>query len=124
MYCFPGRAKLQPILTRRSGRVYLAGDYLRTLYTETVIDQAAERVPVVAQTGAMSTAEAVDLSRHAQATGAAVLMVVAPYCEPLTLDETVDYLRTVADAVDIPIMLYNLPPATGGTLSSRRSRPL
>jgi 4-hydroxy-tetrahydrodipicolinate synthase len=89
----------------------------RRLVVETVIDQAAGRVPVVAQTGALSTAEAVDLSRHAQAAGASVLMVVAPYYEPLTLDETVDYLRTVADAVDIPIMLYNLPAATGVNLT-------
>jgi oxygen-dependent protoporphyrinogen oxidase len=36
-YCFPGRAKLQPVLTRPSKRVFLAGDYLGTLYTETAI---------------------------------------------------------------------------------------
>ena len=36
-YCFPGRGRLQPTLTRRSGRVCLAGDYLGTLYTETAI---------------------------------------------------------------------------------------
>src|SRR5262249_8963581 len=36
-YCFPGRGKLQPTLTRRGGRVFLAGDYLGTLYTETAI---------------------------------------------------------------------------------------
>jgi 4-hydroxy-tetrahydrodipicolinate synthase len=89
----------------------------RRLVVETVIDQAAGRVPVVAQTGAVSTAEAVELSRHAQAAGASVLMVVAPYYEPLTLAETLQYLRTVADAVDIPIMLYNLPGATGVNLS-------
>jgi 4-hydroxy-tetrahydrodipicolinate synthase len=88
----------------------------RRLVVETVIDQAAGGVPVVAQTGAMSTAEAIDLTRHAQAAGASVAMVVAPYYEPLTLDETVHYLRTVADAVDIPIMLYNLPVATGVNL--------
>jgi 4-hydroxy-tetrahydrodipicolinate synthase len=89
----------------------------RRLVVETVIDQTAARVPVVAQTGAVSTAEAVELSRHAQDAGASVLMVVAPYYEPLTLEETVDYLRTVAGAVDIPIMLYNLPGATGVNLS-------
>ncbi|MGI5459796.1 4-hydroxy-tetrahydrodipicolinate synthase [Streptomyces sp. CA-249302] len=88
----------------------------RRLIVETVVDQAAGRVPVVAQTGAVSTREAVDLSRHAQAAGASVLMVVTPYYEPLTLDETLHYLRTVADAVDIPIMLYNLPGATGVNL--------
>jgi 4-hydroxy-tetrahydrodipicolinate synthase len=89
----------------------------RRLVVETVVDQAAGRVPVVAQTGAMSTAEAVDLSRHAEAAGASVLMVVAPYYEPLTVAETVGYLRTVAAAVDIPIMLYNLPAATGVNLT-------
>jgi 4-hydroxy-tetrahydrodipicolinate synthase len=89
----------------------------RRLVVETVVEQAAGRVPVVAQTGALSTAEAIDLSRHAQDAGASVLMLVAPYYEPLTLDETVEYLRTVADAVDLPIMLYNLPAATGVNLS-------
>ncbi|MGO4428502.1 dihydrodipicolinate synthase family protein, partial [Streptomyces sp. MCAF7] len=89
----------------------------RRQVVETVVDQAAGRVPVVAQTGALSTREAVELSRHAQAAGASVLMVVAPYYEPLTLDETLHYLRTVADAVDVPIMLYNLPGATGVNLS-------
>lgn len=89
----------------------------RRQVVETVVDQAAGRVPVVAQTGALSTREAVELSRHAQAAGASVLMVVAPYYEPLTLDETLHYLRTVAGAVDVPIMLYNLPGATGVNLS-------
>ena len=89
----------------------------RRFVVETVIDQTASRVPVVAQTGAMSTAEAVELSRHAEAAGASVLMVVAPYYEPLSLEETLDYLRAVADSVDIPIMLYNLPGATGVNLT-------
>jgi 4-hydroxy-tetrahydrodipicolinate synthase len=89
----------------------------RRFVVETVIDQTASRVPVVAQTGAMSTAEAVELSRHAEAAGASVLMVVAPYYEPLSLEETLDYLRAVANSVDIPIMLYNLPGATGVNLA-------
>lgn len=89
----------------------------RRFVVETVIDQAAGRVPVVAQTGAVSTAEAVELSRHGEEAGASVLMVVTPYYEPLTLDETLRYLRTVAGAVDLPIMLYNLPVATGVNLA-------
>ena len=89
----------------------------RRQIVETVVDQAAGRVPVIAQTGAVSTREAIELSRHAEAAGASILMVVTPYYEPLTLDETLHYLRTVADAVDIPIMLYNLPGATGVNLA-------
>src|SRR5262245_18430013 len=89
----------------------------RRQLVETVIDQTAGRVPVIAQTGAVSTAEAIHLSKHAQAAGASVLMVVAPYVEPLTVQETVHYLKTVAGAVAIPIMLYNLPVATGLNLT-------
>jgi 4-hydroxy-tetrahydrodipicolinate synthase len=90
----------------------LTGDE-RRLVVETVVDQAARRVPVIAQTGATSTAEAIRLSRHAQSAGADVVVVVAPYYEPLSVEETVTYLRSVAGAVDIPVMVYNLPGATG-----------
>ncbi|GAA2866503.1 hypothetical protein GCM10010472_24820 [Pseudonocardia halophobica] len=85
----------------------------RRLVVETVVDQAAGRVPVIAQTGATSTAEAIALSRHAQSVGADVVMTVAPYYEPLSVDETLSYLRAVAGSVTIPVMLYNLPVATG-----------
>jgi 4-hydroxy-tetrahydrodipicolinate synthase len=90
----------------------LTGDE-RRLVVETVVDQVARRVPVIAQTGATSTAEAIRLSRHAQSVGADVVMTVAPYYEPLSIEETLTYLRTVAGSVDIPVMLYNLPVATG-----------
>lgn len=90
----------------------LTGDE-RRLVVETVVDQVARRVPVIAQTGATSTAEAIRLSRHAQSVGADVVMTVAPYYEPLSIEETLTYLRAVAGSVDIPVMLYNLPVATG-----------
>lgn len=85
----------------------------RRLVVETVVDHVGGRVPVIAQTGATSTAEAIRLSRHAQSAGADVVMAVAPYYEPLTVDETLSYLRAVAGSVDVPVMLYNLPVATG-----------
>jgi 4-hydroxy-tetrahydrodipicolinate synthase len=90
----------------------LSGDE-RRLVVETVVDQTAHRVPVIAQTGATSTAEAIRLSQHAQSAGADVIMPVAPYYEPLSVAETLTYLRAVAGSVDIPVMLYNLPAATG-----------
>jgi hypothetical protein len=90
----------------------LSGDE-RRLVVETVVDQAARRVPVIAQTGATSTAEAIRLSRHAQSAGVDVVMPVAPYYEALSVEETLTYLRAVAGSVDIPVMLYNLPMATG-----------
>jgi 4-hydroxy-tetrahydrodipicolinate synthase len=85
----------------------------RRMVVETVVDQVARRVPVIAQTGATSTAEAIRLSQHAQSAGADVIMAVAPYYEPLSIEETLTYLRAVAGSVDIPVMLYNLAVATG-----------
>ena len=89
----------------------------RKLVVETVIDEAAGRLPVIAQTGAVSTTEAIRLSKHAEATGATALMLVTPYYETLTIPETITYLERVAGSVQIPIMLYNLPSATGVNLS-------
>jgi 4-hydroxy-tetrahydrodipicolinate synthase len=88
----------------------------RCLVVDTVVGQAAGRVPVVAQTGATNTAEAIRLSRHAQECGADVLMLIAPYYEPLSLPETTGYFRAVAEAVELPVMLYNYPSATGVNL--------
>jgi len=96
----------------------------RRLLVETVIDQTAGRVPVVAQTGAMSAVEAIELSDHAQSAGADVLMVVAPYYEALTVPETLHYLRRVANSVQVPVMLYNLPMATGVNLTPDLVRQL
>jgi 4-hydroxy-tetrahydrodipicolinate synthase len=83
---------------------------------ESVLDQTAGRVPVVAHTGAMTTREAVALARHAEQAGAAGLMVVAPYYEPLSVGEVKAYYRDVAAAVSCDIMVYNLPVATGVNL--------
>jgi 4-hydroxy-tetrahydrodipicolinate synthase len=83
---------------------------------ETVLDQAAGRVPVLAHTGAMTTHEAIALSRHAEESGAAALMVVAPYYEPLSVAEIKAYYRDIAAATSIDIMIYNLPVATGVNL--------
>ena len=83
----------------------------------TVLDEVAGRVPVVAHTGAMTTDDAIRLTVHAAAAGAACAMVVLPYYEPLTRPEVTGYLGDIASAVDLPLMYYNLPTATGVSLS-------
>jgi len=83
---------------------------------EVVADQAAGRTPVVPQVGAMTTRDAVLLARHAESHGAAAVMAVSPYYEALTLAEIGDYYRRLAASVSIPVMVYNLPAATGVNL--------
>lgn len=101
----------------------MSGDE-RQQMLEFVIERTAGRVPIVAQTGSTSTREAIRHSQAAQAAGADVLMIVTPYYEPLTLAETVDYIKTVAAAVDIDVMLYNIPAATGVNLDTGTVRQL
>ena len=85
----------------------------RLRLVDEVVSHTNGRVPVIAQTGATTSAEAIRHSRAAQASGADVLMLVTPFYEPLGVGPAVDYLRRVADSVDLPIMLYNIPAATG-----------
>lgn len=99
-----------------------SGERMRLI--DTVIDQTDGRVPVIAQTGATSTREAIRLSRAAQQSGASVLMLVTPYYEPMSLPETVAYITDVAAAVDLPVMLYNIPAATGVNLDPDTVRSL
>lgn len=96
----------------------------RLLLVDTIIEQTAGRVPVVAQTGATTTAEAIRLSQAAQKSGADVLMLLTPFYEPLSEAETVSYLKDVAGSVDIPVMLYNIPPVTGVNLTPDTVRSL
>jgi 4-hydroxy-tetrahydrodipicolinate synthase len=95
----------------------LSGDERRGL-VDAVVEYTAGRVPVIAQTGATTTAEAIRLSRAAQSSGADVLMLVTPYYEPLSVEEAVAYLHDVCAAVDLPVMLYNIPAATGTNLDA------
>lgn len=89
----------------------------RERIVEVVVEQAAGRVPVVPHTGATSTREAIELSRHAEKVGVEAIMVVAPYYEPFSIPEVKKYYADVAGSVAIPVMAYNLPAATGVNLT-------
>jgi 4-hydroxy-tetrahydrodipicolinate synthase len=79
---------------------------------EVVVEAARGRVPVVAGTGSNSTAEAVDLTRHAKHAGAAGALVVNPYYNRPTQEGLYRHFRTVAEATDLPIVLYNIASRT------------
>ena len=74
------------------------------------IEAAAGRVPVIAGAGSNSTAEAVSLSRAAEAAGADALLVVTPYYNKPTQAGLYEHFRTIHDACDLPILIYNIPP--------------
>jgi 4-hydroxy-tetrahydrodipicolinate synthase len=73
-------------------------------------------VPVIAGTGSNNTEEAIELTRHAKQSGADAAMLVVPYYNKPTQEGLFQHFKTVAEAVDIPILLYNVPPRTGGDM--------
>jgi 4-hydroxy-tetrahydrodipicolinate synthase len=96
----------------------------RRQLVEVTVGAAAGRVPVVAGTGALSTRETVELSVHAEQAGAAAVMVVPPFYDALSWRELLAHYTAVAEAVGIPIMYYNLPSASGVTLTAAQLREL
>ncbi len=77
--------------------------------TELCIEAAAGRVPVLAGTGSNSTEEAIALTRHAKEAGATGALMVMPYYNKPTQEGLYRHFRAVAEAVDIPIVIYNIP---------------
>jgi 4-hydroxy-tetrahydrodipicolinate synthase len=101
----------------------LTHDERRHLIDATV-SAARGRIPVVAGTGALSTHETVELSVHAERAGAAAVMIVPPFYDALGWRELLAHYEAVAEAIDIPIMYYNLPGATGVKLTAAQFRDL
>lgn len=82
------------------------------LLIRTVVEQAAGRVPVVAGTGANSTSEAIELTQCAKQAGAAAGLSVVPYYNKPTQEGLYRHFKAVAEAVDLPLILYNVPGRT------------
>jgi 4-hydroxy-tetrahydrodipicolinate synthase len=85
---------------------------------ETVIDQAAGRVPVIAGTGSNNTRLTIERTRHALHAGATAALVVVPYYNKPTQEGLYAHFSVIAEAVDLPLVLYNVPGRTGITMSA------
>ena len=81
-----------------------------------VVAAAAGRVPVIAGTGSNNTKEAVVLTRYARKAGADAALVITPYYNKPTQEGLYRHFRAVAEAADLPIVLYNVPGRTGVNL--------
>jgi len=88
------------------------------LIIQAAVEQAAGRVPVIAGTGANSTAEAIELAQFAQKVGATAHLSVVPYYNKPTQEGLYRHFKAVAEAVDLPMILYNVPGRTGCDMSN------
>src|SRR5579863_8450071 len=77
---------------------------------EIAIRVAKGRVPVIAGAGSNSTEEAIELARHAKEAGADAALIVTPYYNKPTQEGMYLHFKAIADSVDLPIIIYNIPP--------------
>lgn len=82
------------------------------------VEQAAGRIPVIAGTGANSTSEAIELTNCAKAAGAVASLSVTPYYNKPPQEGLYRHFRAIAEAVDLPLILYNVPGRTGVDMSN------
>ncbi len=80
------------------------------------VQQANGRVPIIAGTGSNNTAHAVMMSKEAQKRGASGCLLVAPYYNKATQNGLIESFTAIANAVDIPCILYNVPSRTGSNI--------
>jgi len=82
------------------------------------IEHSAGRLPIIAGTGANSTAEAIELSRFAKKVGAVAALSVVPYYNRPTQEGLYQHFRSIAEAVELPVILYNVPGRTVADMSN------
>lgn len=111
-----GVAGLSPLGSAGEFFVMESADRKRVL--ERTLEANGSRVPVLAGTHHYSTAITIDLSQHAEKSGADALLIVPPYYARPTLDQVMDHYRRIADAVSIPIVLYHNASSTSVDLQS------
>ncbi len=101
------------VITGTTGEASTLSDEEQLECIRIAVEQSAKRVPVIAGTGSNDTAHGISLSKKAAALGVDGLLLVTPYYNKTTQKGLIAHFGALASAVDIPIMLYNVPGRTG-----------
>ena len=88
------------------------------LMVKTAVEQTAGRIPVIAGAGGNSTAEAIELTKHAKEVGADASLQVVPYYNKPTQEGMYRHFAKIAETVDLPVILYNVPGRTMADMSN------
>jgi 4-hydroxy-tetrahydrodipicolinate synthase len=88
------------------------------LMVKTAVEQAAGRLPIIAGSGGNSTAEAIELTKQAKAVGAQASLQVVPYYNKPTQEGMYRHFAKIAETVDLPVLLYNVPGRTVADMSN------
>jgi 4-hydroxy-tetrahydrodipicolinate synthase len=100
-----------------NGEFFALTESERLAVAETTVDQVRGRAPVVGHVGENSTAECIRMGKRIAAMGVDAVAAITPNFVPLSQDDLVWHFTTVADALDVPVYLYNIPARTGNTIA-------
>ena len=127
------RKLVSKLLQKQVGGFYVGGSTgegimlptsVRKLLIKTVVDEVNGQVPVIAYIGYLDTKSAVRLAQYAQEVGADGVASVPPYYFSFEWDEVKNYYQSLAEAVDIPLIIYEIPQRTGVSLSLTQIKEL
>lgn len=105
------------VIAGTTGEASTMNDIEHKALMKYAVDKINKRVPVILGTGSNDTIHSLELSRYAQDIGADALLLVTPYYNKTTQVGVVKHYTHIADRVDIPIIMYNVPARTGFNLS-------
>ena len=107
-----------------NGEVYALSTEEKLEIIKTVVEETQGRVPVYAGTGCICTRDTIELSLQAKALGVDALSVVSPYYVAVSQDDLYQCFSEIAAAVDLPIVLYNIPARTGNNIDYKTVKKL
>ncbi|WP_147200519.1 dihydrodipicolinate synthase family protein [Pantoea sp. MBD-2R] len=107
-----------------NGEFFVLNEQEKLAVTQTCVDEVAGKAHVVAHVGEISTRETIRLGKQVAALGVDAVSVITPYFVPLKQAELIVHYEAVADALDVPVFLYNIPARTGNTLQPETVRKL
>lgn len=100
-----------------NGEFYIQSEEEKLEVIRIVVDEVAGRVPVYAGTGCPGTKATIALSLKAKALGVDVLSIISPYFAAISQKEIYEHYKAIAEAVDLPIVMYNMPARTGNNIA-------
>lgn len=107
-----------------NGEFFVLNQQEKIAVTETCVDEVSGRAPVVAHIGEISTRETIRLGKQIARLGVDAVSVITPWFVPLKQQELIAHYHAVADALEVPLFLYNIPARTGNTLQPDTVRTL
>ncbi|EML2224587.1 dihydrodipicolinate synthase family protein [Klebsiella aerogenes] len=107
-----------------NGEFFVLNKAEKIAVAETCVEAVAGRAPVVAHIGEVSTRETIRLGQQIARLGVDAVSVITPWFVPLKQDELLSHYTAIADALSVPVFLYNIPARTGNTIEPQTARQL